>query len=245
MHVLVTRPEPDGLKMKGLLEQRGHAAAVEPLHDVVFIEDEPIDLDGVTGLVATSRHALTALAMRPGLLPAARHLTVFAVGSATAQAARKMGFRTVVKGTGTAAALVPIIASTLDPTEEVLLHLAGDRITVDVGAELAAHGFHASTAHVYRMEARTSLSDAVREMIVDGDIEGILLMSGETATVWARLAVKAGLTPACRRLPHLCLSQGVARRLARLGEVPVEIAEAPTLEEALALVDAVAAKFDL
>lgn len=245
MHVLVTRPEPDGLKTKGLLEQRGHAAAVEPLHDVVFAEDEPIDLDGVTGIVATSRYALTALAMRPGLLPAARHLTVFAVGAATAQAARKMGFRTVVKGPGTATALVPIITSTLDPTEEVLLHLAGERVSVDIGAELAAHGFHASTAHVYRMEARTSLSDPVREMVADGDIEGVLLMSGDTAAVWAALAVKAGLAPVCRQLPHLCLSEGVARRLARLGDVPVEIADAPTLEEALALVDTVAAKFDL
>lgn len=245
MHILVTRPEPDALKLKGLLHQRGHEAAVEPLHHVVFDGAEPIDLEGVTGLVATSRHGLMALANDPDMLAAARGLTVFAVGAATARLARQMGFRRIVKGPGTAAALVPVIASTVDAAEEVLLHLAGERMAVDVAGELSAHGIRASTAHVYRMEARTSLSDATRDMIRGGDIDGVLLMSGETAAVWAALVAGGGLAVACREIVHLCLSDGIAARLAPLGQLPVEVADGPTLEDALALVDRVAASFDL
>lgn len=245
MHVLVTRPEPDALKLKGLLEERGHGAAVEPLHEVSFEHADPIDLEGVTGLVATSRHGLTALALDPELLAAARGLTVFAVGAATARTARQLGFRRVLKGPGTAAALVPVIASTLDAAEEMLLHLAGERVTVDIAGELAALGVRASTAHVYRMVARTSLSGPLRDMIRGGDIDGVLLLSGEAAVVWARLALAAGLGTACREIVHLCLSDGVAQRLAPLGRVPVEIADGPTLEDALALVDEVAARLQL
>jgi hypothetical protein len=41
---------------------------------------------------------------------------------------------------------------------------------------------------------------------------------------------------------HFCLSQAVARRLQPLGLVRTEIAEAPRLEEVLALIDETAAQ---
>ena len=109
MRVLVTRPEPDALKLKGLLEARGHSAAVEPLMQVEFEDFDPDELDGVTVLIATSRNALRALRGSPALAQA-RKLRVYAVGAATAQEARRLGFGMVVKGPGTADALVPMHA---------------------------------------------------------------------------------------------------------------------------------------
>jgi uroporphyrinogen-III synthase len=237
MHVLVTRPEPDALKLKGQLEARGHAAHVEPLHAPVYDVSDDLDLEGVTALVATSRHALIALEQRPELLAQARRLTVFTVGAATANAARQMGFRTVVKGPGTAAALIPMIASTLEASEEVLLHLAGERLAVDVAGELERMGFHASAVTVYRMQARESLSERTQELIADGDLEAVLLMSGEAATTWVRLIKKHRMTGIVQRLEHLCLSAGIARALAPLAPAPIEVTGGPTVEEMLALVD--------
>jgi hypothetical protein len=43
---------------------------------------------------------------------------------------------------------------------------------------------------------------------------------------------------------HFCLSEAIAKRLQPLGVVRTEIAEAPRLEEVLALIDAVAARSD-
>ncbi len=244
MHVLVTRPEPDALKLKGQLEARGHAASVEPLHAASYDDGEDFDLDGVTGLIVTSRHALLALEQVPELLKEARQLTVFAVGAATARTARQMGFRTVVKGPGTAADLVPAIASAVDPTDDMLLYLSGERTAIDIGAELGALGFHVTTAKVYSMEPRESLTGRTRELIGDGDLEGVLLMSGEAATVWVQLVQKHHLGTAVRLLNHFCLSDGIAKRLGPLGSIPISVAHGPTVEELLALIDAAGAQLD-
>lgn len=245
MHVLVTRPEPDALKLKGQLEVRGHPATVEPLHAASYEGGQQIDLDGVTGVIVTSRHALIALERDPESLEAARRLPLFTVGSATARTARQMGFRTIVTGPGTAAALIPMIASALEPAEEMLLHLAGERMAIDITAELETHGFHVNTTKVYRMVARDGLTERTRELIGDGDIEGVLLMSGEAAAVWIRLIQKHHLGTAVRQLQHLCLSEGIARRLGPLGSVPTEVASRPTVEELLALVDVAATQLEI
>jgi hypothetical protein len=45
-----------------------------------------------------------------------------------------------------------------------------------------------------------------------------------------------------RALPHFCLSAAVARRLEPIGAVPTRVADAPRLEEVLALIDDSAAE---
>jgi uroporphyrinogen-III synthase len=92
------------------------------------------------------------------------------------------------------------------------------------------------------MQPATALSDDTIEQLALGEIEGVILMSPRTATIYALLMRKHGLAAAARRLIHFCLSEPIAQRLATLGQVPVEIAEAPRLEEVLALIDAAAAR---
>ena len=72
MRLLVTRPEPDALKLRAALEERGHEATVEPLLQVSFDDADPIDLDGVQALIATSRNGLRALKSHPALARGAR-----------------------------------------------------------------------------------------------------------------------------------------------------------------------------
>lgn len=244
MRVLVTRPEPDGLKLKGQIEQQGHEAIVEPLLRVIYLAPRELDLEGVTALIATSRHGLRALSGTVAL-GRARDLTVYAVGGATAEEARRMGFGRVIKGPGTASALVQIITSTLDPSEEVLLHLAGERLAFDVVGELSLNGFQVSAETVYRMEEASALSDMAREQIADGDIEAVLLMSPQTARIYTRLVQKHGLAPAVREIFHLCMSAPTAARLAPLGELQIEVADVPTTEEILALIELIAARIEL
>ena len=97
MRLLVTRPEPDALKLRAALEERGHQATVEPLLSVSFDDGEEFDLDDVQALIATSRYALRALRAHP-LRTAARKLPLFAVGRATAAEGRALGFETVITG---------------------------------------------------------------------------------------------------------------------------------------------------
>ena len=241
MRLLVTRPEPDALKLQAVLEQMGHAATVEPLLSVSFEAVDAIDLDGVQALIATSRNALRAL-RSTAILARARTLPLFAVGKATAAEARALGFEMVVTGAGTARQLITHIVGVVDPAAGLLGHLAGDTLAVDLKAELAPHGFRVIEWRVYRMQAVTSLSEEVVEQLAFGEIDGVILLSPRTAAIYAKLVGVHALAAAVRPLPHFCLSVAVARRLEPLGGVQTLIAGEPRLDEVLALIDETAAK---
>jgi uroporphyrinogen-III synthase len=236
MRLLVTRPEPDALRLSALLEEAGHEATVDPLLTVSFDGGETIDIEGAQALIATSRNALHALKASPALAEA-RRLPLFAVGKATAAEARALGFDLVVTGAGTAAQLVAHIVSALDPAAGLLVHLAGDTLATDLEGELEAHGFRVTQPVVYHMVPATTFADITVEQLAMREIDGVILMSPRTAAVYARLVRKHGLTEAVRALPHFCLSAAVARRLEPIGPLSTRVAEVPRLEEVLALVD--------
>jgi uroporphyrinogen-III synthase len=240
MRLLVTRPEPDALKLRAALEERGHEATVEPLLAVSFDDTDPIDLEGVQALIATSRNGLRALRSHP-LLGEARRLPLFAVGRATAAEARALGFETVITGAGTAAQLLAHVVSVADPAAGLLLHLAGDTLTGDLKGELELQGFRVVQPVVYRMRPATALSDETVEQLAMGEIDGIILMSPRTASIYAALVRRQGLASVARGLVHFCVSPAVSRRLEPLGAVRSEVAETPSLEEVLALIDGAAA----
>ncbi|MBS0241115.1 MAG: uroporphyrinogen-III synthase [Proteobacteria bacterium] len=243
MHILVTRPEPDSLKLVGLLEERGHEALAAPLMMFEPLGLDPDALEGVTGLIATSRNALRAL-VGSDVLDAMKGLTVFAVGAGTAEEARRLGFARVVKGPGTAAGLGPLIASLIDPAEEVLLHLAGERVAHDLAGELEQAGIRATSATVYRMRPAAALPGPALLALKQGMIDAVMLMSPDVATVWVRLVARHGLEAQAHGIVHLCLSAAVARRLAPLEGIEVGIADRPSLEEMLALADATQANME-
>jgi uroporphyrinogen-III synthase len=240
MRLLITRPEPDALRLKAALEEHGQEPVVAPLMSVSFAAGA-IELAGVQALIATSRNALRALKSHP-VLGRARRLPLFAVGRATAAEARGLGFAVVMTGAGTAHELVTHIVAVADPAAGLLVQLAGDAQGVDLMGELEAHGFRVVRHIVYRMRAAAALSPGVVEQLATGEIDGVILMSPRTAAIYAHLMRKHGLASAARALVHFCVSNAAAARLADLGAVRIEVAERPRLEEVLALIDAAAAK---
>jgi uroporphyrinogen-III synthase len=241
VRLLVTRPEPDAAPLKARLEALGLAATVEPLLRLAPAERRVIDLADAQALIATSRNALRALGAHPACA-GARRLPLFAVGRATADAARALGFAIVVTGAGTAEQLLAHIVGVVDPAAGVLIHLAGDAQAVDLKGELEAHGFRVQRHVLYHMRASQALSAATVEQLAEGEIDGVILLSPRTAAIYAGLVRRQGLARAARRLVHFCVSSATAARLDTLGAVPVAVADRPRLEEVLALVAAAAAK---
>lgn len=241
MRLLVTRPEPEALKLRATLENLGCEVTVEPLLSVAFENTDRLDLDGIQALIATSRNGVRAL-KGSAALPAARRLPLFTVGSAGAAEARALGFETVIGGAGTASQLIAHIASVVDPAAGLLLHLAGDKLAADLKGELELMGFRVLQPLVYRTRPAQSFSEDVVEQLAMGEIEGVILMSPRTAATYARLVRKHGLTAPVADIAHFCLSEAVAAPLAALGVVHTEIAAAPRLEELLALIETAAAQ---
>jgi uroporphyrinogen-III synthase len=201
------------------------------------------DIDGVTAIIATSRNALRALSQSPYLHDALA-IPLFAVGRATADEARQLGFERIAIGPGSVSGFASAIAGTLDAADGLILHLAGDTLAGDLAGELQELGFRVLQPVVYRMKAAEALSEGTREAIGEGAIDGMVLMSPRTARIYAGLIKRHGLADAAAEIVHVCLSDAVARSLAPLGDVPIEVAEAPTLNAFLELIERVADRLD-
>jgi uroporphyrinogen-III synthase len=235
MRVIITRPEPDALKLKARIENLEHEVVLEPLTTLSFDEADLVDLTETQALIATSRNGLRGLKVQ-GAHTIAAKLPLFVVGPGTAETARKLGFELILAGKGTARDLVPEIVGNVDPQAGMLVHLAGDRLAFDLSAELEEHGFRISTPVVYRMLPAATLTRSTLEQIVIGDADAVMLLSPRTADIWVSLVRKHGVVEHAARMTHLCLSAAVARRLAALGRpVRSEIAATPTLEDMLSL----------
>lgn len=231
MRLLVTRPEPEAEAMAATLRAAGHDVLVEPMLVVTPVANVTLQRAGVDALLVTSANALRALEQHPDV-PALRLLPLFAVGEATAELARRIGFRSVTAGPGTAPELVPILAAAL-AQGSTILHLAGDVLAADLSGPVREAGLVLRSAVVYQTVERQAFTAGTAEALRDGMIDAVTILSPRTARVFTTLCRSSGL-----KIVHTtiyCLSEacasGLGDRAAR-----VRIAERPALASLLALI---------
>ncbi len=137
MHLLVTRPQPGGAATARRLRGLGHVVTLAPLMAAEAVPWVP-PASPPSAIMLTSANAARLADAR-----AFHALPAFAVGTATARAAREVGFRDVRDGGGTAQALLDRVVMAGFAN---IFHLAGaDRVVVAVPPGLCV-----TTAVVYR-----------------------------------------------------------------------------------------------
>ncbi len=239
MRILVTRPGPDAAGEMEALAARGHEGIAAPLLAIEEVRDVAIDLEGAQALIVTSRNALRALS-RHGAFEAARKLPLFAVGAATARAARELGFAAILEGPGDGAGLAELIASTADPAAGRLVHLAGEAIAFDLKAALEPRGFKVNQTVLYRAVPATELPARVLSLIEQGRVDGVILLSPRTARTYLALLERHGVLAQGGRPVCYCLSEAVAEVLIPYG-FHARVAAHRREEDVLALLDSEAA----
>jgi uroporphyrinogen-III synthase len=234
MHLLVTRPEPDGERTAAKLRARGCEVMLAPL---LRIETIGADLDGVWHAVAvTSVNALRAIADNPAL-NALLASPAYAVGGRTADAALAQGFENVISADGDVNDLARVMKTHLAAGARVL-YLAGDDRSADLAGELAAAGIEVATRVVYRAVALAHFPSDVGEALTAGWLDGVLHFSRRSAATYVGCAAGAGITELALAPVHYCLSQQVAQPLAAAGARRIEVAEQPTEATLIELVRA-------
>ena len=181
MRIWVTRPLDDAQAMKAHLIARGHEAFIEPLINVQYGCEDPIDLEDAQCLVATSRNGVRALAQAPEF-EYARLLPLFAVGPGTATVAKALGFMDVMEGPGRANELVDVICERAGVNSGPIVCLLGDHKAFDLPGELVRLGFQVFAPIIYHTSAAASLSGALVARLERGEIDSVLLLSPRTAT---------------------------------------------------------------
>jgi uroporphyrinogen-III synthase len=203
------------------LRSLGYETVVEPLLTVRFVPGGVIDLRRVAAIAFTSANGVTGF-MRRSL---ERGLTVYAVGAATAVAAKSAGFTKVLSAEGDVEALAAGIASRRRELAGVVLHAAAVERAGDLEGALRPHGIEVRTLPVYETIAAT-IPEPMLAMIPG--MYAVTVHSAKAARVLAEILS----THPARRLRACCLSRAVARPLMRAPLAKLSAAAKPT-EEAL------------
>jgi uroporphyrinogen-III synthase len=208
MRLLLTRPRDDADALIGPLAGLGVKTLVEPLLRIQYGDGPAPDLAGVQAILATSANGVRALARRSD----DRGLPVYAVGDATARAARAGGYALVESAAGTVEDLARLVAARLDAGAGALLHVAGETVAGDLGSLMAGAGFAYHRHVLYEAAAAERFTDAGARAISQGEVDGVVFFSPRTAAIFVSLVRSQGLTEAAPGLVAYCLSPAVAER---------------------------------
>lgn len=231
---LVTRPREDAEGISRALESRGFDVQLEPLLDILIHRDVALPLNRVQGFLATSANGVRALAANTPR----RDLPVWAVGTATADCARSLGFRAVENGGGDVARLAELVARRCDPRQGALLHVAGSKLAGDLSGTLAAQRFEVRRVVLYEARTAETFSPSLLAALDAEALDLALFFSPRTAATFARLITAAERAEACRAIDAYTLSQAVAEQLAALPWRQTHLARTPDQAALLAVIDA-------
>jgi uroporphyrinogen-III synthase len=214
----VTRARPGADATAARLTAMGFTPVVAPVLEIRAKRGAAIDLKGVDALAFTSAAGVSAFAS----LCEARTLMVFAVGDATAEAARAAGFADVRSAAGDALALVEEIAST-DPLPARVLNPSAAEPAADLAARLAERGVSARSVAVYESWE----ADAAPP---PPDLDGVLIHSAKAGQAVARRL-------SGREVSAMAVSLAAAAPLAGLGFRRIGVAAAPNEAALLELLE--------
>lgn len=230
MAILVTRPEPDNAKTAAALRARGYEPLLSPMLRYEAIPFHGEDDAAYDGVVITSANAIRVIENHPSR----RHLfgvRAFAVGEATAEAARSAGFGDVVSAKTGAKALGDLIVKNAAAgklkTHATLCYLAGADLAHDLAADLGARGFTVVTHTTYRMIPVAAFPDGIGQAFRAGGIQAVLHYSRRSARAFLEAARADGIEISALALPQCCISEPVAGILREAGAMQVVAARTP------------------
>lgn len=206
MRVLITRPEPDAGAFAALCRDNGIEPVIAPLMDIQ-IDGKAVSLSGIGALAFTSANGVRAFTHNVS----ERALPAFAVGPATAAAARAAGFELVHTAGGDVETLVQLIDRHRALVAGAVLHVAGTDRAGDLVGGLRAAGLTAERVVLYAALAAQTLPEAAAGALDDETPPAwAALFSPRTAALFASLVRDAGLENRLRHVRAACLSDAVA-----------------------------------
>ncbi len=200
MKVWITRAEPGAGETAKRLMHLGHEPLIAPLLVVRPLVDASPDLTGIGALAFTSANGVRAFAE----LSSRRDLPVFAVGEATAAAARDARFTDVHAGPSDVAALAAEIVDRRTTLQGAVLHAGAAEPAGDLAGALQASGVAVRSVALYQTVAAPPLSPALLAQLPG--VQAVLLHSPKAARALASLSTPGldlngahllGLSPAC------------------------------------------------
>jgi Uroporphyrinogen-III synthase len=230
--ILITRPAPEAAALQQRLAQMGLAADCAPMLSICIHRNIDLPLNGVRALLFTSANGVRAFAANAER----RDFAVFAVGEASAQAARSVGFQQVTPAGGDVESLASLVRREWKPQDGPLLHAAGTVLAGDLQKMLQTDGYDVRRATLYEAVTAESLPQDVAERFAAGGYDAAMFFSPRTAATFVSLSQTAGIAGGAAFADALCLSRNVAAAVAPLPWRSTRIAAQPREDDLIDLV---------
>lgn len=221
MRILLLRAAADAARSAAELQKRGHRPLLSPVIEIVPT-GLPLPSGSFDAVIASSAQAFKFLA--PEEVQLLRDLPLLCVGSRTAAAALKSGFRAASLIAPDAKSLAPLVAAKY-PAPAHFIYLAGEDRKPDLEEALSAAQFQVTVHETYSAEAAERLVPAAVSALEYREIDAILHYSRRSAEIFLDLAADAKLD--LEQTAHFCLSADVAAPLVEAGQPHVIIADTP------------------
>jgi len=206
--VIVTRPEPDASAFAAMVKAAGMTPVLSPTIEIAF-RPAAVSFDGVRALAFTSANGVRAL-MHKALPAGALALPVFAVGPASAEAARQAGFGAVSTAAGDVASLAQLIGRSF-AGDGAVLHISGSDRAGDLAELLAKSDVEARRVTLYAATAAPRLSAAAAAMLSEPSSDDwATFFSPRTVRLFIEQVQASGMARRLAVLRAACLSEAVA-----------------------------------
>ncbi|UVK42479.1 uroporphyrinogen-III synthase [Mesorhizobium sp. AR07] len=241
--VLVTRPEPGASRTAHRLREVGFQPILLPLTETVALpvdaglvpDDAGLVLGDAIAVAVTSanavRHASKALIASIAALPC------HAVGTRTAEAARKAGFLSVSEGQGNAEALADGLAG--DFSGKTIVYLCGRLRFPALEQELKMAGVRVRAIETYDTLAVDYSDEAILERLSSQPADVVLLYSAKAAVAVQILASRPALQEFFEKTRFFALSARIATAFGDTASERIHIAARPDEDALLALLRSV------
>ena len=242
--MLVTRPEPGAEKTADMLRRTDHDPVVLPLSRTATLTDNGADLN----VAAAAAVAVTsAAALRHwkycGIDPARLALPLYAVGEATGEAARELGFRDVQIGGSTggdlAASIIDAVATNdLQLSQQhPLLYAAGRVRHSEFEAAIVAADLPRKVVEIYDTEEISYSTDYILRKFLPDETSAALFYSRNAAAFFFAAFDNAKADKRLENWMFLCMSDQVAVAVPHRFEIQTHVAGAPREKDLFALLD--------
>lgn len=238
MRVLLTRPENRAGETAAKLEALGHEVVSFPLFAPVH--DLPAAQSALatphSAIAVTSAEAVRGLEQLGVILAPHFGTKVFAVGKATARAARAAGFGDIEVSTGGGQELGELVADYYRGRAALpLLYLAGEKRMGRFEKVLAENGIGCVVAETYRMEPIGYSLEEQQAMLVQVKADAVFFYSREAANAFFELDVLRQNLEAIRKTLFLCLSRNIAEAVPEELRNSAVVSDSPDEDELIDL----------
>ena len=206
--ILLTRPHEDSHLMAQELAKHGVDSFIAPLFEIEFIPQafEPNNFDA---FIFTSKNAVRVYCQHYDI----RDKAVFAVGAATAELAKQLGFKQITTANGTVDELIKTITRSVTDYKLKLIHIAGEEVTGDLAQELLTSDLICKEIMLYRKHYVRNLHQETIAKISKNAFHGIVFLSPNTASAFNQLIEKHELCDSIKLCTAFCISKNTADKL--------------------------------